>query len=94
MKKPVMALVASGALALATVSATKPAHAIDPWTAAAWFVGGLFVGGAIVGPAYGYGYGYGAPYAYAPAYAGWAPERCYATKIKQGGVWYPARVCY
>lgn len=87
MKKPLTALVAAGALGLALVATTQPARAMDPWTAAAWFVGGLFVGGAIVAPAYGYPYGYAA--------YGWAgPQRCYWTRIQRHGVWHNARVCY
>lgn len=112
MRKSVTAVVAAGALGLASVSATQPAHAMDPWTAAAWFIGGMFVGGAIIAPAYArsaygyatYGYapyGYASPYAYsgpytyAPVYnTAWATPRCYATQIRRGSAWYPARVCY
>jgi hypothetical protein len=91
MKKPLTALVAAGSLALATVATTQPARAMDPWTAAAWFVGGLFVGGWILAPAFGtrayayagpYGsaYGYSAPYGYsgygyAPLYASYGASQ-------------------
>ncbi len=96
MKKPVTAIVAAGVLGLASVAAPQPAHAVDPWTAAAWFVGGLFVGAAVLAPGYGYAYGYRThyPYGYAPGYAAYDPQHCYATKIKRGGAWRKARVCY
>jgi hypothetical protein len=98
MEKPITALVAAGALGLAMVSTTQPARAMDPWTAAAWFIGGMFVAGAVVAPAYGYshrGYGYAAPIGYAPAYSAWAaPQQCYWTKIRRAGMLRDARVCY
>jgi hypothetical protein len=104
MKKPITALVAAGALGLAMVSTTQPARAMDPWTAAAWFVGGMFTAAVLApafrpayayagGPAYAYagspGYGYGA------TYASWAaPQQCYWTRIRHVGVWRNARVCF
>lgn len=98
MKKPLTALVVAGALGLALVSTTQPARAMDPWTAAAWFVGGMFVAGAIA-PAYGYPYGhrYGhqAHYAYAAPGYGWsAPQECYPATIRRHGQWRNVRVCY
>ena len=85
MKKIVTALVAIGTVSIASVSAPPSARAMDPWTAAAWFTGGLVVGAAIA-PAfayapgysagyypyetsYGYRAGYGYPYGYNPRYA-------------------------
>lgn len=88
MKKPITALVAAGALGLALVSTTQPASAMDPWTAAAWFVGGMFVAGAIA-PAYGYPYGYRGAYAYAGP-----PSACYPATIRRHGHWRNVRVCY
>ncbi len=104
MKKPITALVAAGALGLAMVTTTQPARAMDPWTAAAWFVGGMFTA-AVLAPAFrpAYAYAGGPAYAYAgpvgvgwgPTYASWAaPQRCYWTRIRNGGFWRNARVCF
>ena len=95
MKKPIMALAAAGTLGLASVATPQSAHAMDPWTAAAWFVGGLFVGAAIA-PAYGHAYGHPASYryGYAPVHAAWGPQHCYATLIRRGNIWREARACY
>jgi hypothetical protein len=102
MKKPITALVAAGALGLSLVSTTQPASAMDPWTAAAWFVGGMFVAGAIA-PAYGYSYGqpygYRGGYAYAGGYPGTyayaGPQAaCYPATIRRHGQWRNVRVCY
>ena len=106
MKKPITALVAAGALGLAMVTTTQPARAMDPWTAAAWFVGGMFTA-AILAPAFrpAYAYAGGPAYAYAgpvgvgvgwgPTYASWAaPQQCYWTRVRQGGFWRNARVCF
>lgn len=102
MKKPITALVAAGALGLAMVSTTQPARAMDPWTAAAWFVGGMFTA-AIFAPAFrpAYAYAGGPAYAYAgtgygfgPTYASWgASQQCYMTRVRSGGMWRNARVC-
>jgi hypothetical protein len=104
MKKPITALVAAGALGLAMVTTTQPARAMNPWTAAAWFVGGMFTAAVLApafrpayayagGPAYAYagtGYGYG----YGPTYASWSGGAdCYTTRVRRGGVWRNARVC-
>jgi hypothetical protein len=102
MKKPITALVAAGALGLAMVSTTQPARAMDPWTAAAWFVGGMFTA-AILAPAFRPAYAYAGPYAYAGSpgygygatYASFgAPQQCYWTRIRNGGMWRNARVCF
>jgi hypothetical protein len=65
---------------------------MDPWTAAAWFVGGMFVGGAIA-PAYGYPYGYSYGYRGAYAYAG-PQAACYPATIRRHGHWRNVRICY
>ena len=101
MKKPITALVAAGALGLAMVTTTQPARAMDPWTAAAWFVGGMFTA-AILAPAFRPAYAWAGPaYAYAgpvtpgPTFVGWAaPQQCYWTRVRQGGFWRNARVCF
>lgn len=101
MKKPITALVAAGALGLAMVSTTQPARAMDPWTAAAWFVGGMFTA-AVFAPAFRPAYAWAGPsYAYAggggfgPTYASWgAPQQCYWTRIRHRGMWRNARVCF
>jgi hypothetical protein len=100
MKKPITALVAAGALGLAMVATTQPARAMDPWTAAAWFVGGMFTA-AILAPAFRPAYASTGPaYGYAgagvwPTYASWGapPQQCYVTTVRRGGVWRNARVC-
>jgi hypothetical protein len=97
MKKTLTTLTAAAALGVATVAVPAPSNAMDPWTAAAWFVGGVFVGGLVAGPAYAaYPYGYRYSYAYSPVYAAWgpAPTQCYWTTMKRGGVWRNAQVCY
>jgi hypothetical protein len=100
MKKPIAALVAASALGLAMAATTQPARAMDPWTAAAWFVGGMFVAGAVAAPAYGYHYGdpYGhrRGYAYAaPAAYGWSGrQECYPATIRRHGQWHNVSVCY
>ena len=92
MKKPITALVAAGALGLTLVSTTQPASAMDPWTVAAWFVGGMFVAGAIA-PAYGYSYGH--PYGYRGTYAYAGPQpACYPATIRRHGHWRNVRICY
>jgi hypothetical protein len=102
MKKPITALVAAGALGLSLVSTTQPASAMDPWTAAAWFVGGMFVAGAVA-PAYGYSYGQ--PYGYRGGYAmrvaileptPMRDRRRPVTRrtIRRHGHWRNVRVCY
>jgi hypothetical protein len=83
MRKPLIALTAAGAIAVATVATPTTADARWGWWGPA--IGGLVVG-ALIGaaltrpyyayPSYGYGYGYGyAPayygYGYAPAYYGY-----------------------
>lgn len=105
MKKTLTTLTAAAAFGLATVVAPAPANAMDPWTAAAWFVGGMFVGGMVAGPAFASS-PYGYRYAYAPTYAAWgpawgptaawgpAPTRCYWTTVRRGGVWRNAQICY
>jgi hypothetical protein len=110
MKRSLTALAAAGALGLALVSTTQPARAMDPWTAAAWFVGGMFVGG-VVAPAYANAYGnpygsYGyrsADYgsygyrtaSYAPVSYGWTPpQECFPATIRRHGQWRNVRVCY
>jgi hypothetical protein len=77
MRKTFTALAAAGVICLATVAATTPARAIDPWTAAVFLIGGIYVG-STYGMPYAYNtayyragpYGYGPygpqPYAYAP----------------------------
>ncbi len=100
MKKPITALVAAGALGLAMVTTTQPARAMDPWTAAAWFVGGMFTA-AVLAPAFRPAYAYAGPaYGYAgvwPAYATYGSYGggvdCYTTRVLRGGVWRNARVC-
>lgn len=102
MKKPITALVAAGALGLAMVSTTQPARAMDPWTAAAWFAGGLFTA-AVLAPAFRPAYAYAPGPAFAstvgfgwgPTYAAWAaPQQCYWTRIRHRGMWRNARVCF
>jgi hypothetical protein len=71
MTRTLTTLTAAGALVAATL-VTTPARAMDPWTAAAWFVGGLFVAGLFWAP-----YARAArPYGYAGAY-GYAPGSAY-----------------
>ena len=69
MTRTLTTLTAAGALVAATL-VTTPARAMDPWTAAAWFVGGLFVAGLFWAP-YARAarpYGYAGAYGYAPGY--------------------------
>lgn len=101
MKKPVTALVAAGALGLAMVSTTQPARAMDPWTAAAWFVGGMFTA-AVLAPAFrpayasaGPAFAFAGPVGPGPTFVGWGPQQqCYWTRIRHGGMWRNARVCF
>jgi hypothetical protein len=87
-------LTAAGALVAATL-VTTPARAMDPWTAAAWFVGGLFVAGLFWAPyaraarPYGYagayGYAPGYSYGYSPGYSyGYSPGYSYGTRYAYG----------
>jgi hypothetical protein len=77
---------------------------MDPWTAAAWFVGGAIVAGLFWAPyaqargyygAYGYapGYGYGA-YGYQPVGYVTGARSCYPAQVWQGGIPRTVRVCY
>jgi hypothetical protein len=49
MTRTLTTLTAAGALCVATLAAT-PARAMDPWTAAAWFAGGVLVAGLFWAP--------------------------------------------
>ena len=87
MTRTLTTLTAAGALVAATL-VTTPARAMDPWTAAAWFVGGLFVAGLFWAP-YARAarpYGYAGAYGYAPgsAYgysAGYSPGYSYRIRV-------------
>jgi hypothetical protein len=103
MTRTLTTLTAAGALVAATLVTTTPARAMDPWTAAAWFVGGAVVAGLFWAPwAYGatrpYGYaayGYAGPYGYYGAPYAYASTRgCYPAQVLQGGVYRTVRVCY
>jgi hypothetical protein len=95
MTRTLTTLTAAGALVAATLVTTTPARAMDPWTAAAWFVGGALVAGLFWAP-YVYGrplgyaaYGY-APYGYgAYGYAG----GCYPAQIWRAGAYRIVQVC-
>ena len=50
MTRTLTTLTAAGALVAATLVSTTPARAMDPWTAAAWFVGGAVVAGLFWAP--------------------------------------------
>lgn len=78
MTRTLTTLTAAGALVAATIVTPTPARAMDPWTAAAWFVGGALVAGLLWAPyAYGRPLGYAA-YGYAPGYSyGYAPGYSY-----------------
>jgi hypothetical protein len=102
MTRTLTTLTAAGALVAATLVTTTPARAMDPWTAAAWFVGGAVVAGLFWAPyayarpygyaAYGYagpyGYGYAGPYAYA------STGSCYPAQVYTAGVYRTVRICY
>ena len=86
MTRTLTTLTAAGALVAATL-VTTPARAMDPWTAAAWFVGGLFVAGLFWAP-YARAarpYGYAGAYGYAPGYSyGYSPGYSYGTGYAYG----------
>jgi hypothetical protein len=102
MTRTLTTLTAAGALVAATLVTTTPARAMDPWTAAAWFVGGAVVAGLFWAPwvqarplgysAYGYAPGYGA-YGYAQP-VGYASRSCYPAQIWQGGFPRTVSICY
>src|SRR5262245_59137046 len=64
--------------ALMTFASAVPARAMDPWTAALFWIGGIYVG-SLYGMPYAYGGGayrvapYAVPYGYPPAYGYPAP---------------------
>jgi hypothetical protein len=102
MTRTLTTLTAAGALVAATLVTATPARAMDPWTAAAWFVGGAVVAGLFWAPwvqarplgyAYGYAPGYGA-YGYAQPVGYASAPSCYPAQIWQGGFPRTVRICY
>ena len=104
MTRTLTTLTAAGALVAATLVTTTPARAMDPWTAAAWFVGGAVVAGLFWAPwvqARPLGY---ARYGYAPGYGAYGygsqarrlrvDGSCYPAQVWQGGVPRTVRICY